>query len=314
MPQRIGFIGLGAMGKPMAINLAKAGFPVTVWNRTRAKSEEVAKQGAKIASSPRELAAASDVVITMIFDDAALEAVTAGKDGALAGLARGSILVEMSTVSPEASERAARAAGERGATMLRSPVIGSVQAAEAGKLIILISGDKSAFESCRGISSAMGQRIHYVGGAEEARYLKLMHNTMVGVSNQMLAEALVFGEKLGLDWGVMCELLLNSFVTSPFVTFKLGMITDMLTKGDYRVAATTRLIAKDLDLALGIAKRQGIPMPVASLTRQFISVLEAKGKGEMDYIVLLLLLEELAGIKRQTGEDRPQEGKICRGG
>ena len=294
MPQRIGFIGLGNMGKPLATRLIEAGFPVTVWNRTSAKSEELAKRGAKVARSPRELATLSDVIITVILDDAALEAITVGEAGLLAGLARGSILIEMSTLNPEPSSRLARALEERGATMLRAPLWGTPPQVEAGKLIIMISGERKAYEECREIFSTLGHKIFHVGEAEEARYLKLIHNTMLGISSQMLAETLAFGEKAGLKWEVMCEMLNNSLLASPVMTLKLGQ----LTKRDYKAISPVSMLAKDLDITLSVAKGMGVPMPATALTHQFLGTLKATGRGELDYAALLLLMEELSGIKR----------------
>lgn len=299
MTMRIGFIGLGTMGKPMTLNLLKAGFQVSVWNRTKAKSEEFAKRGVRVASSPRELAAASDVVMSIITDDAALEAVAFGDDGVLAGLARGGIYIDMSTLNPEASQKVAAAAEKKGIIMLRAPVSGTRPHAEAAKLIIYVSGEKAAFEKCQGIFAALGQKVFYVGTAEEARYLKLAINTMVAICNHMLAEALTFGEKAGLNWDVMHEAFNNTVVTSPFLTFKIGVLNDMIKKGECDIGANAHLIAKDLDLMLGQAKRLEVPMPVASMVRQFMGMVLTTGRGELDYASLFFLMEELAGIKRE---------------
>lgn len=300
MSKRVGFIGLGTMGKPMALHLVRAGFQVTVWNRTKAKSEELARQGARVAGSLRELAGLSEVVVTMVTDETALEAVAFGEEGLLAGLSRGSILIDMSTLNPEASLRVAGAVEERGAIMLRAPVGGSRPQAEAGKLLIYVSGDKEAYEQSQDVLSAFGDKIFYVGSAEEARYLKLAFNMVVSTTSHILAEAVLFAQRSGLPWDTIYKMFNSAVFTSPFVTIKMNVLNDIVTKGEHKVAATANIIGKDLDLVLDISKRQETPVPVTATVNQFIRMMKATGRGEMDYSAVFLLLEELAGIKRES--------------
>lgn len=295
MKEKVGFIGLGLMGLPMATRLLEAGFPLTVWNRTRSKTEELARGGAQVVGSPKDVAAQTNVIITMVSDGTALKAVVLSENGILGGAQPGSILVDMSTVDPESSSEVAKATEEQGMRMLRAPVSGSTGLAAAGRLTIIASGDKKAYDKCQNILGAMGQRMFYVGTGDEARYLKLVLNMMVGTTAQMLAEALTFGEKAGLDWTQMLEIIGSSAVQSPVVSSKVGP----LAKRSFQPAFTVSMMAKDFDLALAAGQKLRSPMPTISLIRQFYGMLQATGRGDLDYSALLLLMEELGGIKER---------------
>lgn len=296
MGKGLGFIGLGKMGQPMVGRLLEAGFPLTIYDLIKAKADGLAKRGARVAGSPREVAAQSDVTITMIPDGAVLRAVALGDNGILAGAQQGSIFVDMSTVDPESSSEVAKAADERGVKMLRAPVSGSTILAAEGKLTIFASGEKQVYQQCLDIFGALGQKIFHVGENEEARYLKLVLNMMVGTTCQMLAEALVFGEKAGLAWEQLLEIIGSSVVASPLVAYKIPP----LSKREFNAAFTASMMAKDLDLALAAGQKLGVPMPTTSLVRQFLGMLKATGKGELDFSALLLLMEELGGIKHSS--------------
>lgn len=293
LSEKVGFIGLGRMGQPMAGRLLDAGFPLTIWNRTKAKTVDLGKRGAKVVSSPKEVAAQSDIIITIVSDDAALEAVTLGENGILAGVRARSILIDMSTVSPKTSRQVAQVADERGVKMLRAPVSGTTNWAATGMLTIFVSGDKQAYEKCQKVLGVMGQKIFYLGAKEEALYLKLVHNMMVGMTSQMLAEAVTFGQKAGLDWHQMLEVISDTVVASPILRFK----AERLAERNFTAAFSASMMAKDFDLALTAGKELGSPMPTVGLVRQFLGTLVATGRGELDYLALVLLMEELAGIK-----------------
>lgn len=293
MSKKVGFIGLGTMGQPMAGRLLEAGFPLTVWNRTKAKTEELAKKGAKVADSPKEVAAQSDIIISMISDGPALKDIAFGDNGVLAGAKPGSIFIDMSTVDPESSAEVAKASEAKGVKMLRAPVSGSTVLASGGKLTIFASGDKKAYDECQDVFGAMGQKMFHVGTGDEARYLKLVLNMMVGTTLQMLAEALTFGEKAGLQWEQLLEIIGNSVVASPLVGYKIGP----LAKRSFAPAFTVSMMAKDFDLALQAGQKVGAPMPTIALVRQFLGMLQATGKGDLDFSALVLQMEEVAGIK-----------------
>ncbi len=294
MKKRVGFIGLGNMGQPMAGRLLEAGFPLTAYDVRQDRIVVLADRGADTANSAREVAGKSDVIITMIPDGQVLRTVALGDNGSLAGAKSGSILIDMSTVDPGSSGEVAQAAEEKGVKMLRAPVSGSTVLAADGRLTIFASGDKQAYEQCLDIFGILGQKTFYVGANEEARYVKLALNMMVGTTCQMLAEALTFGEKAGIDSDQLLEIIGNSVLASPLVNYKIPQ----LSKRDFKAAFTTSMIAKDLDLALDIGKKLDAPMPTTSLVRQFLGMLKARGQGELDFSALLLLMEELGGIKQ----------------
>ena len=291
--QSIGWIGLGKMGIPMSQNLVKEGYSLTVYNRSTEKTKELADVGAQVADSPKDAAAASDIIISMISDDAVLEAVSTGPGGAFEGAKEGSIYIDMSTVSPQASARVAAAAEAKGIKYLRAPVSGSTDLATAGTLTIFASGPADAYEQCVELFEIMGQKSFHVGTAEEARYLKLVLNMMVGLTSAMTAEALVFGEKGGMDWEKMIDIVNASVVASPLVGYKAQMLKDR----NYTAAFTASQMAKDFDIALDTGKAMDLPMPLTSIVRQFYGTMKATGKGELDFFAYVKMLEELGGIK-----------------
>lgn len=295
MTIKVGFIGLGKMGQPMAKRLLEAQFPLLIWNRTSAKTHDLAKEGAVTSNTAKELAAQSDVIITMVSDGYALKAVAYGDDGIIAGAKSGTILVDMSTVDPDGSSEVAKAADKRGVKMLRAPVMGSVGWAATGELTVLASGDKDAYEQCQNLFDVMAQKTYYLGSGEEARYMKLATNAMLGVTCQMLAEILTLGEKAGLDLDQMIEIIGEGGLASPFINVKLGSIA----KRDFTSMFTGSMMAKDYDLVLDASKKLDVFMPTVSLVRQFLGGLKATGRGELDFSALFLLMEELSGVKQE---------------
>ena len=293
LSEKVGFIGLGKMGQPMAGRLLDTGFPLTIYDVIEARTVDLSKRGAKVASSPKEVAAHSDIIITMVPDDAALEAVTLGENGILAGVRAQSIFIVMSTVSPKITSQVASVVEERGVKMLRAPVSGTTDWAATGELTIFVSGDKQAYEKCQKVLATMGKKIFYLGTREEAVYLKLVHNMMVGTTSQMLAEAVTFGKKAGLDWHQMLEVISDTVVASPILRFKAARLAER----NFTPAFTASGMAKDLDLAITAGQQLGSPMPTVGLVRQFLGTLKATGRGDLDYLALVLLMEELAGIK-----------------
>ena len=290
----IGFIGLGKMGHPMALNLIKGGHEVIVYNRSKQKTQAHADAGGRVAESIAELSAASDIVITMISDDDALHGVALGDDGVIANMAEGGIFIDMSTVSPAASIKVGDATRQKNIAYLRSPVNGSVVQAAGGILVILSSGPRDSFDFIHPLLEIMGDRIFYLGEEEQARYLKLAINTMIGISSSMMGEALAFGEAGGLDWDTMIEVIASSAVGSPVVNYKV----EALKNRDFTPAFTARQMAKDFDLALDTAKNNHIPMPITSSVRQHWSAMIGTGRGEQDFFAYVEMLEDMAGLKK----------------
>jgi len=291
--QKIAWIGLGKMGIPMSQNLVKAGYSLTVYNRSTEKTKELADQGAEVADSPKAAAADADVIISMISDDSALTAVSCDPGGVFEGAKSGAVYIDMSTVSPDASSLVAKAADEKGIKYLRAPVSGSTVLAAAGTLTIFASGPGDAYDQCVDIFDNMGQKSFHVGTGEEARYLKLVLNMMVGLTSAMTAEALAFGEKGGMDWEQMIDIVNNSVVASPLVGYKAQMLKDR----NYTAAFTASQMAKDFDIALATGKAMNTPMPMTSIVRQFFGTMMATGKGDLDFFAFVKLLEELGGIE-----------------
>ncbi|MGD9038764.1 MAG: NAD(P)-dependent oxidoreductase [Desulfobacteraceae bacterium] len=289
--QKIGWIGLGKMGIPMSSNLVKAGYPVTVYNRTAEKTKELSDQGAQVADSPKAAAEGQDVIISMISDDPVLEAISFGPDGAFEGAKSGAIFIDMSTVSPPSSACVAEAADEKKIKYLRAPVSGSTALAAAGTLTIFASGPKEAYDQCVDIFGSMGQKSFHVGTGEEARYLKLVLNMMVGLTSAMVGEALTFGESGGMDWEQMIEIVTNSVVASPLIGYKAQMLKDR----NYAPAFTAAQMAKDFDIALDTGRGNNVPMPLTALVRQFWGTMKAQGKGDLDFFALVTILEQMAG-------------------
>jgi 3-hydroxyisobutyrate dehydrogenase-like beta-hydroxyacid dehydrogenase len=291
--QYIGWIGLGKMGIPMSQNLLKKGYSVTVYNRTKEKTKALAGQGAKVADTPKAAASGADVIVSMISDDPALEALSYGPNGAFEGAKSGAVFIDMSTVSPVASARIAEAAKSKGIRYLRAPVSGSTVLASAGTLTIFASGPKDAYDECTDILASMGQKHFHVGLGEEARYLKLVMNMMVGLTSAMAAEALTFGEAGGMNWEQMIDIVNASVVGSPLMGYK----AQLLKSRNYAPAFTVSQMAKDFDIMIDAGRAQNVPMPMTALVRQFWGAMMAKGKGEQDFFSLVSLLEDLAGIK-----------------
>lgn len=292
--QRIGWIGLGKMGMPMAKNLIRAGYPLVVYNRTREKTGELVELGAQVADTPKNLASDASVIISMVLDDPAMEAVSTGPEGAFEGAKSGTIYVEMSTVSAMASARVAEKASQKGIAYLRAPVTGGVVHAEEGKLGILASGPRETYEQCGEIFSVLGHTSFYLGEGEEGRIMKLVLNMQVGIIAAMTAEALTYGELGGLDWNQMIDIIRESIVATPMITYRAPLLKDR----KFIPAFTASQMAKDFGLVVDTGRSMNAPMPITSAVQQHLGIMNAKGMGKHDFWELLTLMEELAGLKR----------------
>jgi 3-hydroxyisobutyrate dehydrogenase-like beta-hydroxyacid dehydrogenase len=281
------------MGNPMSTHLLQAGFHLVVYDIVASAMSALTKQGAVSADSPAEVAAHTDIIFSMIPDDFALEAVAAGPQGLFKYARPGMIYIDMSTVSPAISARIGAAAENKGIQYLSAPVSGSTESAVNAALTIFASGSEDAFNQCRGILEKLGQNVFYVGSGDQARYLKLLVNMMVGITSAMTAEALVFGERGGIGWEQMIDMINSSVVASPLIGFKI----QALKKRDFAPAFTATQMSKDFDLALDTGRSMNVPMPLTALVRQLYGAMQATGKGELDYFGLLAQMEEMAGIK-----------------
>ncbi len=291
--KQIGFIGLGRMGNPMSRNLLKAGYALRVYDLVTDKMRDLQEAGACAAVSPQDAARGADLVISMILDDAALEAVALGPDGVLQCAKAGTIYADMSTVSAAASARVARQAEERGIKYLRAKVSGSVKPATEGALTIFVSGPKDAYEQCLDVMGAMGKKTYYVGAGEEAIYLKLVHSMMIGVTAAMVGEAFAFGERSGIDWEQMIDVINDSALGSVLYGYK----APLLKARDYHTPqSTVDIVAKDMDSALASGKVLNTPMPVTALVRELFRSMQARGEGAFDFIGIVKVFEDMAGM------------------
>jgi 3-hydroxyisobutyrate dehydrogenase len=290
----IGWIGAGKMGKPMCKRLLAEGYSLAVYDVIREKTEELAKLGAKIDfKDPSEIARYSDIIFTSVPGDPELIEVCLGERGILTAARPNSILIDTSTVTPDASAQVSRVAQEKKVRFLRATISGSTELAAKGQLTFFVSGDYTTYEECLPIFNILGKSVIYVGAGEEARYMKLLVNTMVAITAQMVAEALAFGEKAGLNWQNMINVISKSVVCSPLIQYKI----ETLLKRDFTPAFTVKQMEKDLDYALETAKKINSTLPLTSMVRQFLTMAEATNKGDLDYFSLLLLMEELSGKK-----------------
>ncbi len=272
---QIGWVGLGSMGSRMAPNLVNSGYSVTGFDLDRSRTASAAAQGLKEATSLSVLASESDVLFSMIPNDQAFLDVVRHFSGT--GKA-GACLIDMSTISPAVSGRGAALLDGCGISYLRAPVSGSTTLAAAGTLGIWVSGPESVFELRRPLIALLGKKITYLGAHEEARIMKLVVNVIVAAINTSLAEALNLGRRSGLDWATMVDAINDSAVASPYIASK----AQKLKERDWSPAATVEVIAKDIDLALELARQRGAFLPSAALTRQILSAVEGKGHGQLD--------------------------------
>ncbi|MBI3021463.1 MAG: NAD(P)-dependent oxidoreductase [Candidatus Omnitrophica bacterium] len=284
---RIGFIGLGTMGTPMAANLVKVGFPLLVWNRTASKVEPLLRVGAKAGKGPAQVAAEVDVVIAMVSQPKDIEAVVLGPDGVVEGIRPGSVLIDMSTVSPMTSRTLAGAVTTKQAEFLDAPVVGSKGPATEGTLVILVGGLPTTLERCRPILSVMGKTIIHAGGVGMGSALKLATNLMLAHLGAGFAEALLLVQRVGLDPKRYLEVLEASTFRSPWYQTKgIGMV-----KRDFTTHFALKHMHKDLRLMRELASEVNTALPVTNAVEQLFAQSEAAGKGELDYSAILSYLE-----------------------
>jgi 3-hydroxyisobutyrate dehydrogenase-like beta-hydroxyacid dehydrogenase len=290
---KLGWIGTGRMGYEMAARLAQGGGDVTVWNRTRAKAEPLTRHGAKIATSLADLAVC-DIVFCMVstWDD--VRQVVAGPNGLLSGKGKlPRMVVECSSISLEGSAELRALLEERGVELLAAPVSGNAKVIKAGKLSFVCSGPKAAYDAALPYLRMIAPAASYVGEGELARIVKICHNVFLGVVTQSLAEITVLAQKAGVPRHAFLECLNQSVLGSVFTRYK----TPAFVKLDFKVTFTPYLLRKDLDLGLDAGRRYGVPMPLASITRDVLQTLIGRGMTDEDFAKLLVLEAEASGVK-----------------
>lgn len=286
---KLGWIGVGRMGTPLCHRLIEAGAALSVTDTDPARLAPMAAAGARPAVTAAALAEEADIILSMVPNDLALLSVVTGPGGLAEEMRPGQVLIDLSTVSPAASARVAEVVAARGADYLRCPVSGSTSTAAAGALTIFASGPEAALDRCAPLLGVLGRETLRCGPAEEARAVKLMVNMVVAMTPAIIGEALAFGGRLGLDWSAMVEALSKSVVASPLLAYK----AEMLKARDWTPAADVDLVAKDLDLALAVGQREGAPMPLSAMARQFAAAYQASGEGGLDFFRVVTWPERL---------------------
>jgi 3-hydroxyisobutyrate dehydrogenase-like beta-hydroxyacid dehydrogenase len=294
MRMRIGFLGLGTMGEPIANNLRKAGHDVTVWNRTPAKAGHIVSKGGKLARTARECAAGKDLVFTCLADEKALEAVLEGPEGVLAGLARGDTLVDLSTAGTRVARTVAQRAADRGVAFLCAPILGSKNAAEQAQLLLLVGGPAAAREKARPALHAISSRVIDVDDAVQAALMKLCVNAVGGAMVAGFGEALALGASGGLPIWKLVEVIQASPFHSPLFLVK----GELVEKRDYAPRFTIALAEKDQRLAQEAAADQGAKVPVSEAVRLLLSDATESGRGGQDVAAVADLLLEWAKAKK----------------
>jgi 3-hydroxyisobutyrate dehydrogenase len=293
MTDRIGFIGLGIMGRPMARNLMKAGFPLTVWNRSRPGIDELVSEGAAEGGSPADVARRSDVVITIVGDSPDVEEVALGTNGIIEGAHAGLVHIDMTTMSPQVTRRIAERLAEAGVEMLDAPVSGGQQGAIEETLSIMVGGKAETLERCRPVLAAMGRKIVHCGPAGAGQTVKLCNQIAVALTNLGMCEALVFAARSGIDPRVMIEAVSAGAGTS----WQLQNLAPRIVERDFRPGFKVAHQRKDLRLALEAAAAMAAPLPGTGLVADLFSALEADGLGEEGTQALVKALEKLAGVE-----------------
>src|SRR6266566_7629846 len=293
MPDTIGFIGLGIMGKPMAHNLLKAGFPVIVHNRHQEVTDELVAAGASPGARPRDIAASCDVLITMLPASPQVEEVLLGADGVIEGARAGLIVIDMSTISPIVTRTLAARLAAHGITMLDAPVSGGDKGAIAGTLSIMIGGDEDTFKRCITIFQALGKTIVYVGGSGAGQVVKACNQIVVALVIEAVSEALVLGSKAGVDPAKILHVLSGGLAANRVMELRgASMLAHDFTPG-----GRIRFHHKDLGFVLETARKYGVSLPVTALVDQMFASLEMRGHGDLDHSALLTYLEDLASYR-----------------
>lgn len=291
--KKIGFIGLGVMGKPMAKNLLKAGYALTVWNRTKSKMEELLSLGATGASSPKEVAENSDVVIIMVTDSPDVEEVILGPLGVIEGAKPGLVLIDMSTISPYVARRVAEKLSEREVKMLDAPVSGGEMGAKEGTLSIMVGGPKGIYEECLPILKVLGKRITYMGESGMGQITKLCNQVICALNIQAVCEGLILGAKAGLD----LEKLLQVVTAGAAGSWMLSNLGPKMVKRDFKPGFKMSHQQKDLRLALSFATKLGVPLPGTALTNQIFRIVEAEGMADKGTQAAIVAMEKLANVE-----------------
>ena len=292
MAQTIGFIGLGIMGRPMARNLLKAGYPLVVHSRSQGPVQELVASGAKSASTSRDVAAQVDLLITMLPNSPDVELVALGKDSIVEGARSGLLFVDMSTISPLVSQKVGAALGAKGVRMLDAPVSGGEKGAIDAALSIMVGGDKADVDAAMPVFSAMGKTITHLGPLGAGGFTKLANQIIVAINLTALGEALTLARKAGLDRELTLKALGGGLAGSRCLDQKSANYV----AGTYNPGFKVDLHFKDLGLIMESARALGVPLPATSVVQELFSALRVQGRGSLDHSGVITLIEDLAGL------------------
>jgi 3-hydroxyisobutyrate dehydrogenase-like beta-hydroxyacid dehydrogenase len=290
----LGFVGLGVMGSEMVNRLLGKGHTVTGYNRTRAKAEGLIKKGMKWADSPRAVAEAADVTLSMVTNSGALGAIMNGADGILAGLKPGKILADMSTVSPAYSREIAAKVREKGADMVDAPVSGSVITLQEGKLSVMVGGKKETFERVKPVLLDVGPKVTHVGDNGLALVMKIGTNLSLAVQMLAFCEGVLLAEKSGIARAVAVDVLTHSVIASPMVQYRGPFVLKMPEEAWFNV----NMMQKDMLLALELGRQLDVPMPTTAVTNEFLTAARGMGLVEKDFAVVFEVLAQMSGVKQ----------------
>jgi len=290
--ETIGFIGLGIMGRPMAENLREADYELVVYNRSEEKADEFVEGGGEKASSPREVAEKSDVVITMLPDSPQVEELVLGEDGVAAGMSEGKLYIDMSSIAPATSRQVHEVLEEKGVEALDAPVSGGQPAAESGELAIMVGGSDEAVERARPILEVMGKAVTHIGPPGAGQVAKAANQVVVALTIQAVAEALTLVRKTGVDAAKVREALLGGLAQSKI----LEMHGERMLEHDFDPGFKLSLHRKDLAIALQAAREEGVPLLATAQAAEVMNALLASGHGDEDHAVIATFYEELAGV------------------
>jgi 3-hydroxyisobutyrate dehydrogenase-like beta-hydroxyacid dehydrogenase len=291
--EKIAFLGLGIMGQNVTVNLLKAGYSVTVYNRTAAQAARVVKAGATLAPTAREAVAGADVVMIMVSDDAAVEAMVFGENGALAGVTSGQIVMDLTTVLPKTSLREAAAFNAKGAEFLDAPVFGSKGESRDAALWIVVGGKREAFDQVLPIFKVISATQHYMGDNGKGTSMKLVGNLVVAAELEALGESMALAVKAGLD----PKDVLGVFAVADFKAPLLSGVGDALCRRDFSPSFYLKLMLKDANLIAAFAQELNVPIPAAAATREIIKTAVNKGWGDLNASAMIRVIEENAGVE-----------------
>ena len=290
----LGFIGLGVMGGRLAKRLLDAGHSVIGYNRTKSKAEWLLDAGMAWGDSPRLVAETADVTLSMVTNTKAVLAITGGPDGVIAGLTPGKIYIDMSTVSPATSRQLAVQAAEKGAHMLDSPVSGSVETLESGKLTVMVGGDETIFEQVKPILLDIGPKATYVGENGLAVTMKIATNLSLAVQMLAFSEGLLLAEKSGIQRDVAVEVLTHSVIGSPMVKYRGPFVLGMPDEAWFNV----NMMQKDMNLALELGQQLDVPMPTTAATNEYLTAARGMGLVEEDFAIIFEVLAQMSGVNK----------------